>query len=190
MDAITRKRVLTIALVLLILGVLGGLAIRPTAASITDSKQVTVTHVVDGDTLDVTYSNGSTDTVRLLGVDTPESYGDNTPDEFEGVPTNDAGKACLADEGDDAKAFMTDELEGKQITLKFDSESDTRGYYGRLLAYVYYGGEDYNYELVHSGRARVYDSSFSESDSYYERGVDRTKRSPRFVAMPRRWWSG
>ncbi|MGA9399647.1 thermonuclease family protein [Haladaptatus sp.] len=69
-----------IALVLLILGIIGGLASRPTAASITDSEQVTVTDVVDGDTLDIQYSNGSTDTVRLLGVDTPESYGDNTTD--------------------------------------------------------------------------------------------------------------
>ncbi|MCO8246897.1 MULTISPECIES: hypothetical protein [unclassified Haladaptatus] len=53
-----------IALVLLILGIIGGLASRPTAASVTDSEQVTVTDVVDGDTLDIQYSNGSTDTVR------------------------------------------------------------------------------------------------------------------------------
>ncbi len=122
---------------------------------------------MDGDTLDVRYSDGTTETVRLLGVDTPETHSANTPDEFEGLPTNSAGENCLADEGEDATAFMTRELEGKQVTLKFDSESDKRGYYGRLLAYVYHGGEDYNYKLIDSGRARVYDSTFSKSDSYY-----------------------
>lgn len=128
---------------------------------------MTVTNVVDGDTLDVQYENGTTDTVRLLGVDTPETYGENTPDEWEEVPNTQAGKDCLHTEGEGAKVFMKNNLEGKQVTLKFDSKSDHRGDYGRLLAYVYYGGEDYNYKLIQTGQARVYDSTFSKSSSYY-----------------------
>ncbi|WP_266074774.1 lamin tail domain-containing protein [Haladaptatus caseinilyticus] len=162
-----RGAVATIAFALTIAGIAGSFAVGPAGASITGSEEVTVVDVVDGDTVDVRYPNGTTDTVRLLGVDTPETYGGNTPDEFEGVPTSSAGEDCLADEGEDAKSFITNELEGKQVTLKFDSESDRRGYYGRLLAYVYYGGEDYNYKLVNAGQARVYDSTFSKSDSYY-----------------------
>ncbi|GAA5058682.1 lamin tail domain-containing protein [Haladaptatus pallidirubidus] len=150
-----------------VFGLAGSVVVGPADASVTGSDRVTVTEVVDGDTLDVRYSDGTTDTVRLLDVDTPETHGGNTPDEFEGVPTNDAGEACLADEGEDATSFVTSRLEGKQVTLKYDSESDKRGYYGRLLAYVYYGGEDYNDKLINSGRARVYDSTFSKSDSYY-----------------------
>ncbi|WP_423747337.1 lamin tail domain-containing protein (plasmid) [Haladaptatus sp. SPP-AMP-3] len=152
---------------LLVCGVTVAIIVTPATAEISGSQQVTVTNVVDGDTLDVQYENGTTDTVRLLGVDTPETYGKNTPDEWEGVPNTQAGKDCLHSEGEDAKAFMKNNLEGKRITLKFDSESDHRGYYGRLLAYVYYGGEDYNYKLIESGQARVYDAAFSKSSSYY-----------------------
>lgn len=161
------KVVIATVTVLLVCGLTVALVVTPATAEITDSQQVTVTNVVDGDTLDVQYANGTTDTVRLLGVDTPETYGENTPDEWEGVPNTQAGKDCLHSEGENAKAFMKNNLEGKQITLKFDSESDHRGYYGRLLAYVYYGGADYNYKLVQSGQARVYDSTFTKSDSYY-----------------------
>ncbi|ELZ24363.1 endonuclease, partial [Haloterrigena salina JCM 13891] len=39
-----------------------------TTTSISESTTVTVTNVVDGDTIDIEYQNGSTDTVRLLGV--------------------------------------------------------------------------------------------------------------------------
>ncbi len=163
----SRDAVVAVVFTLILSGSVGTFAVGFAGASITGSDEVTVVDVVDGDTLDVRYPNGTTETVRLLGVDTPETHSSNTPDEFEGVPTNSAGEDCLADEGGDAKSFMTSELEGKQVTLKFDSESDKRGYYGRLLAYVYYGGEDYNYKLIDSGRARVYDSTFSRSDSYY-----------------------
>ncbi|WP_231188414.1 lamin tail domain-containing protein [Haladaptatus sp. DYF46] len=164
----TKDRVAIVLLsTLLVCGVTAAIIVTPATAEISGSQQVTVTNVVDGDTLDVQYENGTTDTVRLLGVDTPETYGENTPDEWEGVPNTQAGKDCLHSEGEDAKAFMKNNLEGKQITLKFDSESDHRGYYGRLLAYVYYGGEDYNYKLIESGQARVYDSTFSKSSSYY-----------------------
>lgn len=176
----TKDRLAVVLLsILLVCGVTAAIIVTPATAEISDTQQVTVTNVVDGDTLDVQYENGTTDTVRLLGVDTPETYGENTPDEWEGVPDTQAGKDCLRSEGEDAKAFMKNNLEGKQITLKFDSESDHRGYYGRLLAYVYYGGEDYNYKLIESGQARVYDSTFSKSSSYYsaESSAQNTERN-------------
>ncbi|RRJ29965.1 lamin tail domain-containing protein [Halocatena pleomorpha] len=136
----------------------------------TTSTELTamVTGVTDGDTVDIEYSNGTTDTVRLLGVDTPEVYGENDPTEFEGVPDTEAGEQCLSDAGDAASAYMKDELQtGEQVTLELDAESDGRGDYGRLLAYIHDDGVNLNYNLVDTGHARVYDSQFSQSDRFY-----------------------
>ncbi len=147
-------------------------AVAPTtadasASTISGSVTVTVTSVADGDTVDVQYENGTTETVRLLGVDTPEVNVDNTPEEFEGVPDTQAGADCLRDYGEDASQYATDQLLGEQVTLKFDSTSDRRGGYGRLLGYIYVDGENFNLDLVELGHARVYDSTFSQSDSFY-----------------------
>ncbi|WP_238717539.1 thermonuclease family protein [Natronorubrum halophilum] len=138
-----------------------------TTTSISESTTVTVTNVVDGDTIDIEYQNGSTDTVRLLGVDTPETYGSVSPGEFEGVPDTQAGRECLQPAGENASAYATDQLAGQTVTLQFDSQADRRGDYGRLLAYVQVDGSNFNYDLVERGHARVYDSTFSQSDSFY-----------------------
>ncbi|WP_090615420.1 thermonuclease family protein [Natrinema salaciae] len=138
-----------------------------TTTSISESTTVTVTNVVDGDTIDIEYQNGSSDTVRLLGVDTPETYGSVSPGEFEGVPDTQAGRECLQAAGENASAYATDQLADQTVTLQFDSQADRRGDYGRLLAYVQVDGSNFNYDLVERGHARVYDSTFSQSDSFY-----------------------
>lgn len=134
----------------------------------TDSSlTATVTVVVDGETIGVQYPNGTTDRVRLLGVDTPDVRDENDPTEFEGIPDTEAGKQCLDDAGA-ARADTTAALEpGERIDLVLDAEADTRGYYGRLLAYVHDDGRNLNHELVRTGHARVSDSSFSWSDRFY-----------------------
>jgi micrococcal nuclease len=48
-----------------------------------------------------------------------------------------------------------------------DPSADRRGSYGRLLAYVRVDGTDFNYRLVDTGHARVYDTTFARSDRYY-----------------------
>ncbi|WP_436932699.1 lamin tail domain-containing protein [Halosimplex halobium] len=137
------------------------------ATTAVSETTVTVTNVVDGDTVDIEYQNGSTDTVRLLGVDTPETYGSVSPGEFEGVPDTQASRECLEAAGENASAYATDRLAGRTVTLQFDNQADRRGYYGRLLAYVQVNGSNFNYDLVETGHARVYDSTFSESESFY-----------------------
>lgn len=133
-----------------------------------NTLSATVTSVTDGDTVDVKYSNGTTDTVRLLGVDTPEVHIDNDPTKFEGVPDTEAGNQCLDAAGENASQYTKDRLQqGEQITLELDDESDTRGDYGRLLAYIQDDGTNLNYDLVETGTARVYDSPFSQSDRFY-----------------------
>ncbi|MFD1586187.1 lamin tail domain-containing protein [Halorientalis brevis] len=138
-----------------------------TSAVLGETHVVTVTSVVDGDTIKVRFSNGTLDTVRLLGVDTPETQSATSPDEFEGVPETDAGRACLREAGHDATRFMTRRLLGETVRISTDGIADARGYYGRLLAYVSHEGTNVNYRLVASGRARVYDSTFSKSDRFY-----------------------
>ena len=144
-----------------------GVTAASASASSGDTLSATVTDVVDGDTVDVRYQNGTTDTVRLLGVDTPEVYGEHDPTEFEGVPDTKAGEQCLGEAGDDASAYAKNALSGEQVTLVLDDQADKRGDYGRLLAYVRDDGRNFNYDLVDTGNARVYDSTFSQSDRFY-----------------------
>lgn len=88
----------------------------------------TVESVVDGDT--ITLSTG--EKVRYLLVDTPESV--NGKDD------------CY---GHTAADFNRSLVEGKSVTLKYDTECKDR--YGRLLAYVSVGGAEVNTRLVSEG---------------------------------------
>lgn len=142
-------------------------AFLPTVPGTADGVAATVVDVVDGDTVDVRYENGVTDTIRLLGIDTPEVSATNEPAEFEGVPENETGEACLLDAGEAATEALADRIAGETVSVVVDPAADRRDRYGRLLAYVEHGGTDLNYWLVETGRARVYDSTFSRSDAYY-----------------------
>ena len=146
-----------------------------TASPATDSPgrpgerlTVTVIDVVDGDTIDVEYANGTHDTVRLLGVDTPEVHTETQPAEFAGVPQTTAGEQCLRRAGENASAYATDRIAGESVRLTFDPESERRGYYGRLLAYVSVDGESLNHALVRAGHARVYETEFTQRERYEE----------------------
>jgi micrococcal nuclease len=79
----------------------------------------TVTRVVDGDTVKVRIG-GATETVRYIGMDTPETVKPNTPVQC-------FGKA--------ASAYNHRLVDGRPVLLRFDAERRDR--YGRLLAYVY-----------------------------------------------------
>jgi micrococcal nuclease len=130
--------------------------------------QATVVDVVDGDTVDIRYGNGSSDTVRLLGIDTPEVHVENQPAEYEGVPETEAGTACLRDAGESAGAAVRERIAGEQVRVVVDATADRRDPYGRLLAYVVHEGTDLNRLLVARGHARVYDSTFARSSAYYD----------------------
>lgn len=162
-----RRRVPAILLALLLLtaGCLG-VGFPPTADG--EAQQATVTRVIDGDTVDVRFADGRTDTVRLLGVDSPELDGRDDPGEFEGVPDTEAGRRCLEGAAQEATAFAERHLAGATVTVVVDEAADERDRYDRLLAYVVLAnGSDFNYELVATGHARVYDSTFSRADRYY-----------------------
>ena len=140
------------------------------APTTTDGPQtewtVEIIRIVDGDTFEVRYQDGSTEDVRLLGVDTPEVHTENDPAEFEGIPTSDAGRAWLRDWGHKASEFTRTQLAGETVTIKTDPSADRRGSYGRLLVYVLHNGENVNLELIEQGYARMYNSEFSQRSSF------------------------
>jgi len=103
----------------------------------TADPEVRVVEVVDGDTIVVAFADGTTDTVRLLGIDTPETK----------HPTK--GVECF---GPEASAHSTQRLSGKVVRLESDVER--RDVYGRRLAYVYLDGRRYEDELLRLGLAR------------------------------------
>ena len=131
-----------------------------------EAYQVTVIDVVDGDTLDIRYQDGTTDTVRLLGIDTPEVHTETDPSEYEGIPDTEAGRDWLRDWGHKASEFARTEVHDEEVRIVIDSQADRRGSYGRLLAYVYHDGDQLNYQLIQQGYARMYDSSFSKRNQY------------------------
>lgn len=81
-----------------------------------------VVRYVDGDTIDVNM-NGSIETIRFIGVDTPETHKPNTPVQ------------CY---GPEAAAF-TKKTIGRygKVRLQADPLDTNRDVYGRLLRYVY-----------------------------------------------------
>lgn len=104
-----------------------------------DSRELfLVTNVVDGDTIDVQDSEGKTERVRFIGIDTPE-----TVDERKTVQ-------CF---GPEASARMKELLEGNNVELARKPEED-RDDYNRLLRYVLLSGEDVGARMIDEGFAR------------------------------------
>lgn len=108
------------------------------------SRGWTVTHIVDGDTVDVTH-NRRTLRVRLIGIDSPETVHPFQPVE------------CF---GPEATAFAEHRLLGDHVTLEFDRTQGHFDYYGRTLAYIWDGGGHhprlFNETAVRLGYAEEY----------------------------------
>lgn len=95
---------------------------------------VTVTQVIDGDTVEV----DSGDRVRLIGIDTPERG------------------TCGADY---ATVAMRRLVQGRQVTVTNPANVQDRDKYDRLLRFIDVGGRDAGLDQLESGRARPrYDS--------------------------------
>lgn len=87
------------------------------------AQTFTVINVVDGDTIDIDIPdfNDSYTRIRLWGIDTPET---KNP------------KLGVMYFGPEAAEFATRLVLKKSITVYLDEGNNTRGKYGRLLAYV------------------------------------------------------
>src|SRR3954453_9280745 len=114
---------------------------RPPVPGSTAAQQEdgVVTRVVDGDPIHGGLG-GADETVRYIGIDTPESVKPNTPVQ------------CFAEAASAANRRLVD---GRRVVLTFDAERRDR--YGRLLAYVRRadGGAFVNEQLVRDGYART-----------------------------------
>lgn len=116
-----------------------------------------VTKVIDGDTLVVDLHDRET-TIRLIGVDTPET---SDPDE---------DKNCAY--GQTASQYLKDRLEGEYVDIEYDM--DTKDSYGRTLAYIYIGNEMLNETLIKNGYG-VYSSFTSDTHRYDSRFIQAQK---------------
>lgn len=106
--------------------------------SLQNGMMVTVNEVIDGDTFKMNFET-KTFTVRLLGVDTPE-----TVHPFK--PVEEYGKL--------ASEHLKNLLNGKQVKLNFDQNKVDS--YGRILAYVYLDDAFVNAEVIKEGYGYAY----------------------------------
>lgn len=103
----------------------------------TANEQYRVVQVLDGDTI-VVERGSYRDTIRLLGVDTPETHHPTKPVQ------------CY---GPEASDYATSRLAGQLVRLEDDVE--THDIYGRRLAYVSLDGARFEDELLRLGYARL-----------------------------------
>jgi micrococcal nuclease len=102
---------------------------------------VDVISVVDGDTIKVSI-DGKTTTLRLIGIDTPETVDPRTPVQCFGTESSRKAKELLS---------------GKKVRIEQDLSQGELDKYGRLLAYVYRDdGLFYNEYMVKQGYAHEY----------------------------------
>ena len=111
-----------------------------------------ITKITDGDTFWVTFASGNREKIRILGVDAPETYSSNSPNEYDGITDTD----CLDDWVNSATEFAIDTLSGKIVQVIADPLGDERDRFDRLLVYIHVDGRDFSSILVESGFARVY----------------------------------
>lgn len=125
-----------IALITLLSLLFGSVAIAADKKPVVKNGSYKVTSVVDGDTFKIAVGK-TTETVRLIGVDTPETVHPNK---------------AVQPYGKEASAYTKKILAGKTVKLVFDVQQ--RDKYGRLLAYAYLAdGTFVNSTLIKNGYA-------------------------------------
>lgn len=127
--------------------------------------RATVTGIIDGDTFRLSFPDGRTETLRILGIDTPEvTPGGNDPGKFDGI----TDPWFLSLWGEEAALFARQKLDGQEVIIECDRDAGTRDPYGRLLATLTLpDGSDYGEALLMRGLARVYtQETFSLKDRY------------------------
>jgi endonuclease YncB( thermonuclease family) len=117
----------------------------PAAAAKVLNVQARVTSVIDGDTLKVKLANGTRTTVRLIGIDTPETKKPGTPVQCGGRDATARMKQLALRNG-----------KGRRVTITTDPSQDLTDRYGRLLSYVSAAGTDLGHTMVASGWAATY----------------------------------
>lgn len=99
-----------------------------------------VDRVVDGDTLKIQL-NGKIETLRIIGIDTPETVDPRKPVQCFGAAASTRAKKLLT---------------GKQIELESDPTQGDRDKYQRMLRYVFIDNIDYGLTTIQEGYAHEY----------------------------------
>lgn len=108
---------------------------------------------VDGDTI-IVNMNGVEETVRFIGVDTPETHKPNTPVQ------------CY---GPDAAAYTAARIGKGRVRLVADRLTTNRDRYDRLLRYVVLEDGTYlNKELIEKGYGFAYDFPFARLQEFHD----------------------
>ena len=119
-----------------------------------DGSSHAIVSVVDGDTAKIEFE-GETISMRIIGIDTPETVHPSRP---------------VEPFGPEATVRARELLEGKTVKLEYDAdpEHDRFGRYGRLLVYLRLeDGSDFGKLMVADGFARAYPKyPFSRSKEY------------------------
>lgn len=117
--------------------------IQTPASIITSSTNATIVRVVDGDTFVTALDSEPGEwTVRMLGINTPETKDPRKPVE------------CF---GKEASQRLTDLLSNQRVDLRADPEADEIDKYSRLLRNVFLAdGTDVNALMVREGYAYAY----------------------------------
>lgn len=144
----------------ILLGAVAGLALgaascdstlSPPGGPSADAGEGTVVVVIDGDTVDVDVA-GTTERVRLIGVNTPETVDPDRPAQCFGAEASAHTKALLPP--------------GTPVRLERDAVARDR--YGRLLAYVWRTDDNLlvNLDLVEGGFADAV--TFGDNEAIYD----------------------
>lgn len=116
----------------------------------------------DGDTI-VVDMGGVQETIRLVGVDTPETHHPDKPVQ------------CF---GQAASDFTAQLLSGKTVRLESDKQSTNRDRYDRLLRYVYTeSGELLNKKLITEGYGFAYTSFPFDKSAEFRETENQAKQS-------------
>lgn len=124
-----------------VLSVLGYYVVRAASSIVIDENKVyAVQQVRDGDTFTADV-DGHEISVRMLGIDTPETVDPRKPVQCYGKEASDYAKSLL---------------KGKMVRLKLNPNREEKDKYGRYLAYVHIGDMFVNELLLKEGYAREY----------------------------------
>lgn len=113
---------------------------KPTVQKTTNPLYEVVS-VVDGDTVKLNI-DGTTETIRLIGIDTPETVHPTKPVECFGIEASNKAKQLLS---------------GQTVSFEMDASQGTRDKYGRLLGYIILSnGSNFNELMIEQGYAYEY----------------------------------
>lgn len=105
------------------------------------TEQYVVTKVIDGDTIQIS-KNNQTQTVRIIGADTPETVDPRKPVQCFGIEASNKAKQLLF---------------GKTVLIEKDSTQGEKDKYGRTLAYIFLpDGTSYDKFMIEQGFAHEY----------------------------------